>query len=164
MFGTKTKKKKEQRCRPWVEKHRPKKMTDIASQVEVVSTLTKCLEDWYVFPRVYFPPKYKTTSFFYRTLPHLLFYGPPGTGKTSTILAMSKQMFGSDFKKRVLELNASDDRGISVYASIFLTSLSLSERQTPTHTRTVFERKSNCLHREVYRRKAVRENAFLHSN
>ena len=48
-------------------------------------------------------------------MPHLLFYGPPGTGKTSTILALSKQLFGPDlFRSRVLELNASDERGISI--------------------------------------------------
>ena len=37
-----------------------------------------------------------------------------GTGKTSTILAAAHQLFGDYFKERVLELNASDDRGISV--------------------------------------------------
>ena len=47
-------------------------------------------------------------------LPHLLFYGPPGTGKTSTILACAKRLFGTSYKSQILELNASDDRGIDV--------------------------------------------------
>ncbi len=49
------------------------------------------------------------------SLPHLLFYGPPGTGKTSTILACAKMLYKpNEFNSMVLELNASDERGIGI--------------------------------------------------
>ncbi|CAD1470103.1 unnamed protein product, partial [Heterotrigona itama] len=48
-------------------------------------------------------------------LPHLLFYGPPGTGKTSTILACARKLYApAQFNSMVLEMNASDDRGINI--------------------------------------------------
>lgn len=37
-----------------------------------------------------------------------------GTGKTSTVLALARRIYGPSYKKHILELNASDDRGIDV--------------------------------------------------
>lgn len=63
-------------------------------------------------------------------LPHLLFYGPPGTGKTTTILACARKLYaGKQFNSMVLELNASDDRGINIVREQILTFAS---------TRTMF--------------------------
>ncbi|KAG0324176.1 hypothetical protein BGZ99_002139 [Dissophora globulifera] len=81
--------------KPWIEKYRPKTMDDISSQEQTVAVLKKTMES--------------------QNLPHLLFYGPPGTGKTSTILALARDIYGPEMiGSRVLELNASDERGIQV--------------------------------------------------
>ncbi|KAJ8555735.1 hypothetical protein K7X08_013231 [Anisodus acutangulus] len=40
--------------------------------------------------------------------------GPPGTGKTTSILALAHELLGPNYKEAILELNASDDRGIDV--------------------------------------------------
>ncbi|KAJ0229241.1 hypothetical protein HA466_0318030 [Hirschfeldia incana] len=41
-------------------------------------------------------------------------WGPPGTGKTISILALSHELLGPNYREAVLELNASDEMGIDV--------------------------------------------------
>ncbi|RZC18250.1 replication factor C subunit 3-like [Glycine soja] len=79
---------------PWVEKYRPLSLDDVAAHRDIVDTIDRL-----------------TTE---NRLPHLLLYGPPGTGKTSTILAVARKLYGSQYQNMILELNASDDRGIDV--------------------------------------------------
>ena len=80
---------------PWIEKYRPKKISEIVSQNESIQILNNTL---------------KTGE-----LPHLLLHGSPGTGKTSLILALCNELFGPiRVNERVIELNASDERGINV--------------------------------------------------
>lgn len=79
---------------PWVEKYRPKTIADVKGHMDILSVLKK----FKGIPRT----------------PHLLFYGPPGTGKTSTILAMAMEHYGPHMRDMVMEINASDERGIEV--------------------------------------------------
>ncbi|KAI9653180.1 MAG: hypothetical protein M1831_006138 [Alyxoria varia] len=80
---------------PWVEKYRPNTMDDVQGHKDVLATIEKFVEK--------------------NRLPHLLLYGPPGTGKTSTVLALARRIYGNkNMRQMVLELNASDDRGIDV--------------------------------------------------
>ncbi|KAE8447641.1 hypothetical protein EG329_010612 [Mollisiaceae sp. DMI_Dod_QoI] len=87
--------KETNRMQPWVEKYRPKNLSDVTAQDHTITVLQRTLQS--------------------SNLPHMLFYGPPGTGKTSTVLALAKELYGPELMKtRVLELNASDERGISI--------------------------------------------------
>jgi len=80
---------------PWVEKYRPNALQELISHEDIISTIRTFIKQ--------------------DKLPHLLFYGPPGTGKTSTILACAKELYSpQEFGSMVLELNASDDRGIGI--------------------------------------------------
>jgi replication factor C subunit 3/5 len=79
---------------PWFEVYRPTILNEIISQDSIIHTLQKYINN--------------------KCVPHLLFYGPPGTGKTSTIMACAKQIYGDTASSMVLQINASEERGIEV--------------------------------------------------
>lgn len=79
---------------PWIEKYRPDTLDDVICHDNVIRTLKTFIVD--------------------KTLPHLLLHGPPGTGKTSTILSCARELYGNLFDLMVIEINASEERGIEV--------------------------------------------------
>lgn len=78
----------------WIEKYRPKKFEDIKGQERIVERIKAMVEN--------------------KNLSHLLLAGPPGIGKTTLIITAAMTLYGENYKQNILELNASDQRGIDV--------------------------------------------------
>lgn len=79
---------------PWVEKYRPSVLAEIVGQKEAIGRLQSYVKG--------------------RNAPNMMFSGPAGVGKTSAAVALAKELYGSEFGRNFLELNASDSRGIDV--------------------------------------------------
>lgn len=85
---------KEGFAKVWTEKYRPLKLDEVVGQNEIVSRLKAFVKN--------------------KSLQNLLFAGPAGTGKTTCALATARGLFGENWRPNILELNASDERGINV--------------------------------------------------
>jgi replication factor C small subunit len=78
----------------WTEKYRPPTLSGIIGQEQIIKSLMMFVEN--------------------KAVPHCLFTGPPGTSKTTAAIAMAKDLFGDNYERNFMELNASDERGIDV--------------------------------------------------
>jgi len=78
----------------WAEKYRPKTLGKIVDQKEIVERLKSFVRS--------------------RNVPHCIFAGPPGTGKTTAALCLARDLYGAGYREHIMELNASDERGINV--------------------------------------------------
>lgn len=79
---------------PWVEKYRPQLLKDIVGNEDTIIRLQQIAQDG--------------------NMPHLIISGLPGIGKTTSISCLAHELLGNAYSQAVLELNASDDRGIDV--------------------------------------------------
>jgi replication factor C subunit 3/5 len=79
---------------PWVEKYRPKTLDEIYGNDIIKDALKQYLK--------------------IKQLPHLLLYGQSGTGKTSIINAYAKEAYKDYYSFMVLQINASEKRGIEI--------------------------------------------------
>ena len=78
----------------WIEKYRPKTLSEVVGQKEIVERLQAYVK--------------------IKSMPHLLFSGRPGTGKTTCAIALVREFYGEGWQLNFQELNASDERGIDV--------------------------------------------------
>jgi len=78
----------------WAEKYRPRSLGDMVDQKTIVERLTSFVKA--------------------RNVPHCIFAGPPGTGKTTAALCLARDLYGEGYREHLMELNASDERGINV--------------------------------------------------
>ncbi len=76
-----------------VEKYRPVFLDDVVGNTETIERLKIIAKDG--------------------NMPHVIISGMPGIGKTTSVLCLARQLLGDSYKEAVLELNASDERGLS---------------------------------------------------
>lgn len=77
-----------------VEKFRPRDFSEIVGNEDAVKRLSQFAKDG--------------------NMPNIILHGPPGCGKTTVILCMAREILGPHMKEAVLELNASNERGLDV--------------------------------------------------
>lgn len=78
----------------WAEKYRPQSLSEMVNQKEIVERLESFVK--------------------MKNIPHCIFAGPPGTGKTTAALCLTHDLYGAGYREHLMELNASDERGINV--------------------------------------------------
>lgn len=78
----------------WTEKYRPSTFSEVKGQDAIVKRAKAFVEQ--------------------ENMPHLLFAGPAGIGKTTLALVIAKTLYQDKWHENVLELNASDERGIDI--------------------------------------------------
>ncbi len=79
---------------PWIEKYRPKNLSEVIGQKLVVERLKSFVER--------------------QSFPNMIFAGTAGVGKTTCAIAFANELFKGQLNGAFKELNASDDRGIDV--------------------------------------------------
>ena len=85
---------------PLTEKYRPKKFDDILLEEPLRTKIFNILKS--------------------NQIPNMLITGESSTGKTSTVLFLVKEIYKNDYENNVIELNASDDRGLTMISSSIL--------------------------------------------
>lgn len=84
---------------PFNEKYRPQKIKDLILDSIILTKINSIVAN--------------------KDIPNIIFTGKSGIGKTSTIHAIARQIYPKEYHNCIIELNASDDRGIkSVHDTI----------------------------------------------